>query len=257
VSASITALLFFLNKVPFRATEPPPSASGARSVCPDWFCELSLKDTEPMPLPSIRHLSRLGRALALLLVLGGQIASAHAWSLGLAAASRRVFLHVGNGTANGNNGTVNLVTANLTGAQLIGGAPQAMTTNSTQSQSLYDGYTTCPNPASQIMIGASYRRSNANNGPASATLRVTSPANLTNAAGDTLPFSQISWTVSAPGSPQPNIIPAGTFNGATQTLASVPANTYIENCHSYIYANSAIRASGTYNGRVTYTLTSP
>jgi hypothetical protein len=194
----------------------------------------------------------------LLVAAGLQAASAHAWSLTLAAASRRVFLHVGNGTAEGNNGTINLVTATLTGAQLLAGAPQAMTSNSTQSGSLYgDGFTTCPTPSTQVIVGASYRRSNAANGPASATLRVTSPASLTNSAGDTIPFSQISWTVSAPGSGNPNVIPAGTFNGATQTLASIPANTYIENCHTFSYANSAIRAAGTYNGRVTYTLTSP
>ena len=189
---------------------------------------------------------------------GLQALPAQAWSLTIAAASRRVFLHVGNGTANGNNGTINLVTATLTGAQLLSGAPQAMTSNSTQSGSLYgDGYTTCPTPSTQVIVGASYRRSNPGNGPASATLRVTSPASLTSAAGDTIPFSQISWTVSAPGSTNPNVIPAGTFNGATQTLATIPANTYIENCHTFSYANSAIRAAGTYTGRVTYTLSSP
>jgi hypothetical protein len=194
----------------------------------------------------------------LLVAAGLQALPAQAWSLTIAAASRRVFLHVGNGTANGNNGTINLVTATLTGAQLLSGAPQAMTSNSTQSGSLYgDGYTTCPTPSTQVIVGASYRRSNPGNGPASATLRVTSPASLTSAAGDTIPFSQISWTVSAPGSTNPNVIPAGTFNGATQTLATIPANTYIENCHTFSYANSAIRAAGTYNGRVTYTLSSP
>jgi hypothetical protein len=194
----------------------------------------------------------------LLVAAGLQALPAQAWSLTLAAASRRVFLHVGNGTANGNNGTINLVTATLTGAQLLAGTTQAMTSNSTQSASLYgDGFTTCPTPSTQVIVGASYRRSNAANGPASATLRVTSPASLTNAAGDTIPFNQISWTVSAPGSGNPNVIPAGTFNGATQTLATIPANTYIENCHTFSYANSAIRAAGTYNGRVTYTLTSP
>ena len=200
----------------------------------------------------------LGRPLALWLLLATQMSGACAWSLNIAAASRRVFLHVGNGTAEGNNATVNQVSATLTGAQLLSGAAQAMTSNSTQSRSLYgDGYTTCPTPASQIMVGASYRRSNSNNGPASATLSVNSPANLTNAGGDTIPFSQISWTVSAPGSSQPNVIPAGSFSGGMQTLASVPANTYIENCHSYVYANSAVRAAGTYTGQVTYTLSSP
>lgn len=193
-------------------------------------------------------------ALCFLLLAG----EAAAWSLSIGAATRRVYLHVGNGTAEGNNGTINLVSVTVPAAALIAGGAQAMTTNSTQSNSLSgDNFATCPTPASQILIGASYRRSNAGNGPASATLTVTSPANLTNAAGDTIPFSQISWTVSAPGSPVPGVIPAGTFNGGTQTLATVPANTFIENCHTFTYANSAIRAAGTYNGRVTYTLTSP
>lgn len=214
----------------------------------------------PMPAPRTA-LTRHRRPLAALgLVLAGlwPLADAQAWSLSIAAAPRRVFLHVGNGVADGNSATVNLVQVTVPGAQVGNGLAQAMTTNSTQSQSLYgDNYTTCPTPASQIMVGASYRRSNAANGPASATLRVTSPANLVNASGDTIPFSQIGWTVSAAGSSVPGVIPAGSFNGATQTLTSIPANTYIENCHSFSYANSAVRAAGTYTGQVTYTLTSP
>lgn len=198
------------------------------------------------------------QVLGLLLAALWPMVEAQAWSLSIAAASRRVFLHVGNGTINANNGTVNLVQVTVPGAQLGNGVAQAMTSNSTQSQSLYgDNYTTCPTPASQVMVGASYRRSSATNGPASATLRVTSPADLVNASGETIPFSQISWTVSAAGSSVPGVIPAGTFNGATQTLTTIAANTYIENCHSFSYANSAVRAAGTYDGRVTYTLSSP
>ncbi len=153
--------------------------------------------------------------LCLLLTGLWPVVEAQAWSLNIAAASQRVFLHVGNGTAEGNNSTINLVSVSVPGAQVGNGVAQAMTTNSTQSQSLYgDNYTTCPTPASQIMVGASYRRNN-NSSPASATLRVTSPANLVNATGDTIPFSQIGWTVSAAGSPLPGVIPAGSFNGAT------------------------------------------
>lgn len=197
----------------------------------------------------------LGSALLCLGLLSAL--PAQAWSLTVAQASRRVFLHVGNGTLNGNNATVNLVQVSVPSEQLGDGVPLAMTTNSTQSQSLYgDSYTTCPTPATQIMVGASYRRNNTS-APASATLSVTSPANLVSAAGDTIPFSQISWTVSAAGSTQPAVIPAGTFSGATQTLTTIPANTYIENCHTFLYANSAVRPAGTYNGRVTYTLSSP
>ncbi|MDV7392548.1 hypothetical protein RZS08_14375, partial [Arthrospira platensis SPKY1] len=150
----------------------------------------------------------------------------------------------------------NLVQVAVPAAQLGNGAPLAMSSNSTQSASLLDGYITCPNPAQQVLIGASYRRTNAAH-PASATLSVTSPTNLTNAAGDTIPFSQISWTVSAAGSGIPAVIPAGTFTGGTQVLTTVPANTYIENCHSFSFANSAIRAAGTYTGQVRYTISSP
>lgn len=194
-----------------------------------------------------------------------EMAAAHAWSLTVTAGSRRLFLHVGNGASSGASGTlngtagtsgpVNLVQVTVPVAQLGSGADLQMTSDSTQSTSLYaDGYTTCPSPASQVMVGAGYRR---NSGAANATLTVSSPAALVNAAGDTIPFTEISWTVSAPGSQAPNVIPAGTFNGGTQTLATVPGNTYYENCHTYIYANNAVRAAGTYNGRVTYTLSSP
>lgn len=210
-------------------------------------------------MPATRSL--LVRPLAATgLLLAGlwPLAEAQAWSLSITAATRRVFLHVGNGTADGNNSTINLVSVSVPGPQVGNGVAQAMTSNSTQAQSLYgDNYTTCPTPASQIMVGASYRRSNAGNGPASATLSVTSPVSLVNAAGDTIPFSEIGWTVSAAGSSVPGVIPAGSFNGATQTLTTIPANTYIENCHSFRYANSTVRAAGTYSGQVTYTLTSP
>ena len=208
---------------------------------------------------------RTATGLCLAALCLADMASAHAWSLTVNSGSRRLFLHVGNGAvsnasgnfngATGTNGAVNLVQVTVPAAQVGNGNALAMTSNSTQSTSLYgDGNNTCPTPASQVMVGAGYRR---NNGSASATLSVASPGNLSSAAGDTIPFSEISWTVSAPGSGVPNVIPAGTFNGATQTLTTVPGNSYIENCHSFRYANGAVRAAGTYNGRVTYTLTAP
>ncbi|MCV0438572.1 MAG: hypothetical protein K5880_08055 [Hydrogenophaga sp.] len=209
-----------------------------------------------------RHL--VGACLALLCV--AEMAAAHAWSLTVNSGSRRLFLHVGNGALSGSQGTlngstgrsgiVNTVQVAPTVAQLISGTPLAMTSDSTQNISLYgDGNNTCPTPASQVMIGAGYRR---NGGAANATLTVASPATLTNlVTGDTIPITQISWTVSAPGSGVPNVIPAGAFNGGTQTLATVPGNTYIENCHTFNYANSAVRGAGTYTGQVTYTLASP
>lgn len=209
-----------------------------------------------------RHLA----SACLALLCAAEMAQAHAWSLTITSGDRRLFLHVGNGAVSGasgrlngtlgTSGIINTVQVTPTVAQLISGAALAMTSDSTQNISLYgDGNNTCPTPASQLMIGAGYRR---NSGAANATLTVTSPTSLTNlATGDTIPITQISWTVAAPGSGQPNVIPAGTFNGGTQTLATVPGNRYLENCHTFSYANSAVRAEGTYTGRVTYTLTSP
>lgn len=194
---------------------------------------------------------------ALVALCGAQVASAHAWTLTLAAASRRVFLQVGNGTFNANNAQVNLVSVNVPGNQLLSGAAQPMTSNSTQANSPLDNFTVCSPPA-QVYVGGSYQRSNAANGPATASLTVTSPVNLTSAAGDLIPFTQISWTTSAlGGDTTPNVIPAGTFSGGTQALTGIAANTYVENCHTFRYANTAPRAAGTYNGRVTYTLSTP
>lgn len=203
-----------------------------------------------------RGLSARVRALVPSVLLLALPVTAAAWSLQINGASTRVFLHVGTGTADANNNTVDRVTADLTTAQLLSGVPQAMANSGGQSRSLSgDNFATCPTPASQVLIGASYRRNG--NSQQQATLSVTAPASLVSAAGDTIPITEISWTVAAPGSPVPGIIRAGTFAAGQQPLANVPPNTFIENCHSFRYANSAIRAAGTYDGTVTYTLSAP
>lgn len=204
--------------------------------------------------------SSLQRLIAPVLIgvlCGLGVTAAQAWTLTLGAASRRVFLQVGNGTFNANNGTVNQVSVSLPANQVNSGAPQQMTSNSTQSTSPVDNFVVCSPPV-QVYVGGSYQRSNPGNGPASARLQVASPANLTSTAGDNIPINQISWTVSAlGGDTTPNVIPAGTFTGGTQPLTTVAANTYIENCHTFFYANSATYAAGTYSGVVTYTLSTP
>ncbi|MCS6995849.1 MAG: hypothetical protein NZ533_02655 [Casimicrobiaceae bacterium] len=200
--------------------------------------------------------AKLGWAAASALALSVAL-PAQAWVLSVTPAPRSVFLHVGNGVLYGNLATINLVEANVPAAQLGNGTAVTMTTTSTQVNSLLDNWPTCAGVPNSVLIGAAYRRNNSADGPASATLRVASPANLVSAAGDTIPISQVSWTVSAPGSGNPNVIPAGTFSGSTQTLTTVNANTYIENCHVFSYANSALRAAGTYNAQVSYTLSSP
>jgi hypothetical protein len=182
---------------------------------------------------------------------------AQAWTLTLRAASRRVFLQVGNGTLNANDANVNRVTVTVPAGQLGSGAAQQMTSNSTQANSPVGNFNLCT-PPTQVYVGGSYQRRNSRNGPATARLQVSSPANLTSAAGDVIPFTEISWTTSTRGGDAtPNVIPAGTFTGGTQVLTTIPANRYIENCHTFSYANTTARAAGTYDGRVTYTLTTP
>lgn len=184
------------------------------------------------------------------------IGAAQAWTLNLDSASRRVFLQVGNGSLNTNNPQVNEVSVEVEGDQIDTGAALQMSSNSTQATSPYDNYPVCT-PPSQVYVGGSYQRNG--NGNGQAQLQVASPANLTTAAGDTIPFSQISWTSSTVGNQDttPDVIPAGTFTGGTQTLKSIPANQYMENCHTFFYANSALRAAGDYRGTVTYTLSTP
>ncbi len=123
------------------------------------------------------------------------------------------------------------------------GAPQAMTTNSTVGGSSYDGFVFCNTPA-QLYIGGFYRFNN-NTAGAAATLTATSPANLTSAAGDTIPLAPISSTSSGIGDSGAQPFPAGTFTGATQTIGTIQRNQSAESCHTFSYANSAIRAAGT------------
>jgi hypothetical protein len=196
-----------------------------------------------------------------LVVLGASVpVASQAWIItGLGTNNpRRIWLQVGNGAGAlwANNATINLVSVTVPAAQVGNAAAQAMTSNSTAANSPYDGFAVCT-PPNQVYVGAAYQR-RVGGDSATANLQVTSPANLTSVAGDTIPFSEISWTTSAlGGDPDPNAIPAGTFNGATLFLTAVTQGTLRENCHTFSYANTAVRASGTYDGRVTYTLTSP
>jgi hypothetical protein len=177
---------------------------------------------------------------------------AHGWVLNITPAARALYLEVGVGTANANNTTINLVSVTVPTAVVGTGAAQAMTSDSTQSISFFDNYAVCTPPA-QVYVGGFYRlpATNATN----AVLQVSTPATLANGA-ESIPFSQISWTSTANGNAAADI-PAGTFNGSTVFLRNIAANTWVENCHSFIYANGTVPAGGDYTGRATYTLTSP
>jgi hypothetical protein len=214
----------------------------------------------------MRAINITSRALAgtvLLVLATARPAPSVAFTVNITAANpRMLYLQVGVGSFSGlyssggtpaNNATVNVVSVTVPAAQVGNGAVQTMTTNSTASNSFYDNFAFCNAPA-QLYVGGFYR-STTNTG--AATLTATSPANLVNANGDRIPFSQISWTSSGNGDTGAQPFPAGTFNGATQTIGSIVRNQWAESCHTFRYANSNFVASGTYTGRVVYTLSTP
>ena len=189
---------------------------------------------------------------------------AAAFTVNITAANPRViYLQIGVGSFTGgnynsggtpaNNATVNVVSVTVPAAQVGTGTAQVMNTNSGATSSFYDGYAFC-NAPSQLYVGGFYR-STANTG--AATLRATSPANLVNAGGNTIPFAQISWTSGGNGDTGVQPFPAGTFVGGTQTIGTIARNQWAESCLTFSYANSNAVAAGTYTGRVTYTLSTP
>ncbi|MEP7156260.1 MAG: hypothetical protein ABI905_10845 [Betaproteobacteria bacterium] len=182
------------------------------------------------------------------------LASFHsqAWVLTITPGTKTVYLGVGNSTTNAANATINKVTVTVPAAVVGTGAAQTMTSNSTQANSPYDNYTVCVLP-NQVYVGGYFRQPSTT--ASTALLQVTTPASLTSGT-DTLPFTQISWTSTSIGSATVDI-PAGTFPGGPLFLRNIASNTYVENCHTFTYANTNVVAAGVYSGRATYTLTVP
>lgn len=185
---------------------------------------------------------------------------AQAWVLNVTPGARTVYLAVGNSTTNADNATVNRVTLDLPANQVGTGAAQVMnsssgTNRSTQAVSPHDNYTVCVPASGQVYVGGYFRLPAASSN--TAVLQVTTPAGLTSGV-NTIPFNQISWTSTSIGNAGAADIPAGSFvSGGTRILRTFAANTYVENCHTFSYANATPVAAGTYDGRATYTLTAP
>ena len=186
---------------------------------------------------------------------------AQAWVLTMTPGVREVYLQVGAGTyiggnynaggTPGTNTTLNVASVSVPAASVGTGAAQAMTSNSAVSLSFYDGYAVC-NPPNQVYVGAWSRPGLGIN---AATVTVSTPAALSNGVS-TIPFSQISWTSTANGNAAADLA-AGTFNGGSVTLATIAANTWVEDCFTFSYANASVLPSGTYTGRATYTISLP
>lgn len=176
--------------------------------------------------------------------------AAEAWVLNVTPGPRTIGLTVGNNVA---GGTPNIVSVTVPAAVLGTGASQAMTSDSTQANSPFDAFTVCV-PPNQVYVGGYLRE--LTNTANSATLSVTTPATLSNGS-ETIPFTQISWTSTSIGNNGAADIPAGTFNGGNLVLRNIASNRYVENCHTFNYANANFVAAGTYTGRATYTLVAP
>lgn len=198
--------------------------------------------------------------LAAIIAATGITPSAHAYTVTISGGSRAIYLQIGaggystpssSGGSPSSNSTVNTVSVSISAVDVGSGTSRAMTSNSTVSQSPIDGFAFCT-PPSQVYIGAWSRP-----GPGAgvATLTVTTPASLTSGA-NTIPFNQISWEMDGNGDSNFQF-PNGTFTGGTQTLATLPRNTWKEQCMSFTYANTIIPAAGSYSGRATYTLSLP
>ncbi len=213
-------------------------------------------------IPQKKHFTPKLVAVATLLFV---TAASEAYTLNIATGTRALYLRVGDGAWTGanynantagatNGGAITLVNLTLAANVLGNGVAQNM--NSTADlTSRYDGFTFCA--ANQVYIGGFFRLPTTTQ---NAVLSVTAPANLTNATGDVIPISQISWTSSGNGDAATTVqpVPAGTFSGGSQILANnFLRNTWRESCHTFSYANSNIVAAGTYNARVRYTLTAP
>lgn len=198
-------------------------------------------------------------ALALLLAAG----SAQAYVVNMGQGPEAVYLRVGDGNFSGfystggtplPGGAISRVSVAVPQASIGNGVAQTMAANG-RLTSDWDNFLFCG--AGQLYVGGFYRRPN--NGNVNATLTVTSPANLINQYGDTLPISEISWTSSGNGdgtAAQP--IPANSLAAGQRTLATnFRRNTWRESCLTFLYENTAIVAGGTYTARVTFTLTAP
>lgn len=185
-----------------------------------------------------------------------------AFVVGITAGAKSMFLQVGAGSITGgtfdsggvpgNNPVINQVSVTVPAATL-GAGSVAMTTDSAVAQSPYDNYPFCTVPA-QVYVGGFFRTPGAST---NATLTATAPVALTNAAGDSIAFNKVSWISGGNGDASATI-PSGTFvGGSTQSLLSVTGNTWFESCLQFNYANAQFVPSGTFRGRVSYTLTAP
>lgn len=178
----------------------------------------------------------------------------HTWDVTVVPGQRRIFLQVGVGSQQANNSTRNEVSLTVPLAAMGNRVPQRMNSNSSQANSSLINAPVCSTIQQQVYVAAAYRAPGSNAGLAQ--LRVVTPPQLTAPNGQAMPISEIGWASShALGGGAD--IPAGHFTGGTQVLATLQPNHWLENCLTFSYRNSAVRASGTYTATALFTLVVP
>jgi hypothetical protein len=93
-------------------------------------------------------------------------------------------------------------------------------------------------------------RASSTPGNATKILTADSSIPVNDGAGHTIPFTEISWTGT-------NGVPSGTFAGLPNQQIYAGTQSINNGTMSFSYANTVYVPSGTYSGRVTYTLSSP
>jgi hypothetical protein len=93
-------------------------------------------------------------------------------------------------------------------------------------------------------------RATSSPGNATKILTADSSIPLNDGAGHTIPFTQISWAGA-------NEVPSGAFTGAPSQPILMTTSQVTQGTMSFFYANTVYVPSGTYVGRVTFTLSSP
>ncbi|GAC1377009.1 MAG: hypothetical protein NVS3B3_17180 [Aquirhabdus sp.] len=207
-----------------------------------------------LPKNTLRKISN-----TLLLTLMILATDSRAFIVTINSGPRAVYLRVGDGVASGtfsgggtvaSGGAISLVQVSVAAAQVGNSTLQPMSGNG-RLTSDWDNYAFCN--AGQVYIGGFYRNTS---GTAIAPLQVNTVTPLNNGSGNTIPFSQISWTMSG-NNDASNPIANGNFNDGTQTLVNISRNQWIESCFTFSYKNMTTPPAGTYTGRVIYTLTAP
>jgi hypothetical protein len=154
-----------------------------------------------------------------------------------------------------NNATVNTVSVTVATGSVGNGTAQAMTTNSTATNSFLDGYAFCTVP-DQLYIGGFFRTAGA--ATAAAQVTATVPASLKDTTGDAISFAKIQWTSSGNGDTGAEPFPSGTFvSGGVQTVGTMASNSWNESCLTFSYLNNTVPPAGTYTGAVLYTMSAP